>query len=114
MKVSNNADGSSRGYGFICFQDEQSAIDAVAGTANDDGAIAIKFEVKQARSVLSLINNVYVKNIPESMTDEEIKGLFSPFGNIESMVISKNEKVEGVKYGFVCYSDPNKAEGGNP
>jgi RNA recognition motif-containing protein len=50
-----------------------------------------------------------VKNIPESMNDEEIKGLFSPFGNIESMVISKNAKVQGVKYGFVCYCDPNKA-----
>ena len=106
LKVSNNADGSSRGYGFICYQEEQSAIDAVAGTISDNDAIAIKFEVKQARNMLSLINNVYVKNIPEEMTDDEIKGLFSPHGHISSMVISKNPKVSGVKYGFVCYSDP--------
>jgi len=64
--------------------------------------------------VLALINNVYVKNIPESMTDEEVKGLFSPYGNIESMVLSKNPKVQGVKYGFVCYCDPNKTADSNP
>jgi len=114
LKVSNNTDGSSRGYGFICFQDESSAIEAVAATSNDNDAIAIKFEVKQARSVLSLINNVYVKNIPDNMTDEEIKQMFGQFGHIESMVLSKNPKVQGVKYGFVCYSDPNKTPDSDP
>lgn len=93
LKVSNNADGSSRGYGFICYQEEKSASDAVSGTVNDNDSIAIKFEIKQARSVLSLINNVYVKNLPESMNDEEIKAMFSPYGQIESMVITKNPKV---------------------
>lgn len=114
LKISNNTDGSSRGYGFICYQEEQSAIEAVAGTSNDQDAIAIKFEVKQARSVLALINNVYVKNIPDTMTDDEIKQMFAPFGHIESMVLSKNPKVQGVKYGFVCYSDPNKTTDSDP
>jgi len=68
----------------------------------------MNFEVKQARSVLSLINNVYVKNIPLTMTDEEIKGMFSQFGQIESMKISEAKNVEGLKFGFVCYNDPNK------
>lgn len=114
LKISTNPDCSSRGYGFICFQDEETAANAVAGTANDQDAIAIKFEVKQARSLVSLINNVYVKNIPDTMTDDEIKAMFSPFGHIESMVLSKNPKVQGVKYGFVCYSDPNKDPNSDP
>jgi hypothetical protein len=87
---------------------------AVAATANDQDAIAIKFEVKQARSVLSLINNVYVKNIPDNMSDDEIKNMFGQFGHIESMVLSKNPKVQGVKYGFVCYSDPTKTADSDP
>lgn len=52
LKVSINADGSSRGYGFICYQDEGSAGQAVEGSANDNDAVAIKFEIKQARSML--------------------------------------------------------------
>jgi polyadenylate-binding protein len=35
LEISNNTDGSSRGYGFICYQDEASAVEAVAATCND-------------------------------------------------------------------------------
>jgi len=64
--------------------------------------------------MLSLINNVYVKNLPESMSDDEIKAMFAPYGHIASMILGKNPKVAGVKYGFVCYSDPKTVEGSNP
>jgi len=51
LKVSLNSDHSSRGYGFICFQEEQSATAAVAGTTSDESAIAMKFEVKAQRNM---------------------------------------------------------------
>ena len=36
LKVSLNSDHSSRGYGFICFQEEESAAKAVALSENDE------------------------------------------------------------------------------
>jgi len=111
LKISMNSDHTSRGYGFICFQDEESAHKSVQGSQNDPDAIAMKFEVRQQRNIFSLVNNVYVKNIPESMSDQEVNALFAPYGNIESMVLSQNPNVKEVKFGFVCYSDKNKVKG---
>jgi polyadenylate-binding protein len=45
------------------------------------------------------------------MTDDEVKEMFKPFGHIASMVLSQNPNVKGVKFGFVCYSDPNVVDG---
>jgi len=111
LKISNNSDHSSRGYGFICYQEEKSASDAVAGSLNDPDAIAMRFEVRQSRNILSLVNNVYVKNLPDTMSDDEVRNMFKPYGHIESMVLSQNPNVKGVKFGFVCYSDPKKVAG---
>ena len=51
LKISLNPDHTSRGYGFICFQDEDSASKAVALSAADDTTVAIKFEPKDRRSL---------------------------------------------------------------
>lgn len=51
-----------------------------------------------------LINNIYVKNIPASMTDADVTKLFSEYGHIKSLVLSKHEIGQ---YGFVCYDDPD-------
>lgn len=70
---------------------------------NDSNTVAIKFEPKDRRSLRKLINNVYVKNIPLEMTDDEVKALFEVYGNIKSLVLQKNEIGQ---FGFVCYDDP--------
>ena len=103
LKVSLNSDHTSRGYGFICFQDEATAMKAVEFTKNDPEVVAVKFEPKDRRSFRKLNNNVYVKNIPLEKTDAEIKAMFAAFGNIKSLVLLKNDMGQ---YGFVCYDDP--------
>ena len=103
LKVSLNSDHTSRGYGFICFQDEATAAKAVEHSKNDSEVIAVKFEPKDRRSFRKLNNNVYVKNIPLGKTDAEIKSMFAAYGNIKSLVLLKNEIGQ---YGFVCYDDP--------
>jgi len=103
LKVSLNGDHSSRGYGFICFQDESSAAKAVSLSASDESTVAMKFEPKDRRQFRKLINNVYVKNIPLTYTDDQVKDMFKAFGNIKSLVLMKNNIGQ---YGFVCYDDP--------
>lgn len=103
LKISLNADHSSRGYGFVCFKDEESANKALKATGNADEVQAVKFEPKDRREVRKLINNVYVKNIPLEWSDEKVKALFAPYGEIKSLVLNKNDMGQ---FGFVCYDDP--------
>jgi polyadenylate-binding protein len=103
LKVSLNSDHTSRGYGFICFQDEATANKALEFSAKDNETVAVKFQPKDRRSLRKLINNVYVKNIPLDKKDEEIKDLFKAYGNIKSLVLLKNDIGQ---YGFVCFDDP--------
>lgn len=56
---------------------------------------------------MSLINNVYVKNIPLDWTDDQVKNLFQEFGTIKSLVLRKNDIGQ---FGFVCYDDPNQSD----
>ena len=49
-----------------------------------------------------LVNNLYFKNIPVDMKEEDVRAIFSPFGNIKSLVMFSNEMGQ---YGFVCYDD---------
>ena len=107
LKVSLNPDHTSRGYGFICFQEEGPAAAAVAGTADDADTQSVRFEPKDRRALAALINNVYVKNIPIEMSDDEVKALFAPHGNIKSLVLRKDEKIQTGQFGFVCFDDPN-------
>ena len=42
---------------------------------------------KTARQMRNIINNIYVKNIPKGWTEAQVHDLFSPFGNIKSLVL---------------------------
>jgi polyadenylate-binding protein len=72
-------------------------------SATDPDTIAMKFEPKDKRSFRKLVNNIYIKNIPEKYSDDDVKKLFGQYGNIKSLVLKKNEFGQ---YGFVCYDDP--------
>lgn len=54
-------------------------------------------------------NNIYVKNIPKTFTDEDLRQLFSKYGEITSAVVSKDDKGQGKGFGFVCFSNPLNA-----
>ena len=71
LKVSLNEDHSSRGYGFICFDTEEAAESAVEGSKEEE-LRALIFQPKDRRDARKLVNNVYIKNIPSGMTQEEV------------------------------------------
>ena len=105
LKISLNSDHSSRGYGFVCYKDEEAASKALAASSEADSVQAVKFEPKDRRDVRKLINNIYVKNIPLDWTDDQVKKLFEPYGAIKSLILYKNDIGQ---FGFVCYDDPAK------
>ena len=70
MKISLNQDHTSRGYGFICFQNEDAATEAIKHSENDEETVAMKFEAKDKNSIRKLGNNIYFKNIPVDMEED--------------------------------------------
>lgn len=69
LKVSLNQDHTSRGYGFIQFADEESAVEAVKSMGEEKEMQAIVFQPRDAREFRKLVNNIYVKNIPKETTE---------------------------------------------
>ena len=51
--------------------------------------------------------NLYVKNIPEGFTNDDLKVLFQEFGEIESVKVLPEEKK--ALYAFVCFKAPDSA-----
>jgi polyadenylate-binding protein len=71
-KVSLSEDYKSRGYGFVCFSDSEYAKAALDATRGNDSLIGVKFDPKSRTDVRKAFNNIFVKNLPTDVTDEEI------------------------------------------
>ena len=54
-------------------------------------------------------SNVYVKNIDDDVTDEELREHFSQCGAITSARLMRDDKGISKGFGFVCFSAPEEA-----
>ena len=53
--------------------------------------------------------NVYVKNFSEDMTEDDLRKLFEPYGDIQSLKIMCHEDGRSKCFGFVSFGDPESA-----
>lgn len=54
--------------------------------------------------------NLYVRNFDETVSDEDLKEIFSQFGELESVKVMRDKEGASKKFGFVCYKTPEQAE----
>ncbi|GMP45329.1 hypothetical protein CsSME_00013889 [Camellia sinensis var. sinensis] len=80
-KIATDPSGQSKGYGFVQFDNEeaaQNAIDKLNGMLINDKQVYVgHFLRKQERDTVmskTKFNNVFVKNLSESTTDEDLNG----------------------------------------
>ncbi|KAF7997854.1 hypothetical protein HCN44_009252 [Aphidius gifuensis] len=127
-KVVAKDDGKSRGFGFVAFENPESAEAAVQelnGKEISEGKFMYvgraqkkaerqqelkrKFEqLKIERSTRYQGVNLYVKNLDDTIDDERLRKEFTPFGTITSAkVMLENGHSKG--FGFVCFSAPEEA-----
>jgi len=115
-KIAIDASGMSKGYGFVQFDSEESAqnaIDKLNGMLINDKQVFVgHFLRKQEReSALSRtkFNNVFVKNLSESTTDEDLKKIFGEYGTITSAVVMRDGDGKSKCFGFVNFENADDA-----
>ncbi|XP_039690994.1 polyadenylate-binding protein 3 [Medicago truncatula] len=114
-KVALDSNGKSLGYGFVQYDNHESAkcaIEKLDGMLiKDKKAFVGYFIRRQERSENGSpkFTNVYVKNLLETDTDEDLKKLFSTYGVITSAVIMKDENGNSKCFGFVNFQSPDSA-----
>ncbi|KAK0603174.1 hypothetical protein LWI29_002173 [Acer saccharum] len=115
-KVATDLSGQSKGYGFVQFDNEESArsaIDKLNGMLLNDKQVYVgPFLRKQERdssSDKSRFNNVYVKNLSESTTEDDLKKAFAEYGTITSSVVMRDVDGKSKGFGFVNFEDPDDA-----
>lgn len=115
-KVALDSNGNSRGFGFVQFDHEesaQSAIKQLNGMLMNDKQVYVGLFIrKQDRSRASgslRFTNVYVKNLPDTVSDEDFRKMFEKYGLITSAVIMKDADGNSRCFGFVNFQNPDNA-----
>ncbi|KAF8093373.1 hypothetical protein N665_0383s0005 [Sinapis alba] len=115
-KVAVDSSGQSKGYGFVQYETDESAQKAMAQLngmlLNDKQVYVGPFLRRQERDSTSNITkftNVYVKNLAESTTDDDLKNTFGEFGTITSAVVMKDGDGKSKGFGFVNFDNADDA-----
>ena len=53
--------------------------------------------------------NVYVKNFNDDTNEEELRKMFEPYGDIQSLKVMIHDDGRSKCFGFVSFSDPDSA-----
>ena len=92
-KVALEGDGSSKGYGFVHFETEEAAknaIQKVNGMLLNEKKVFVgrfvprKEREKELGEKAKMFTNVFVKNFGEDLPEEKLEEVFSKFGKITS------------------------------
>ncbi|XP_045809594.1 polyadenylate-binding protein 3-like [Trifolium pratense] len=115
-KVALDSSGQSKGYGFVQYEHEEaakSAIKQLNGMLINDKQVYVGFFVRHQERVRTngspKFTNVFVKNLSETLNDEELKQLFGPFGAITSATIMKDANGKSRCFGFVNFQSSDSA-----
>ena len=115
-KIATDANGQSKGYGFVQFDNEESAqkaIEKLNGMLLNDKQVYVgHFIRKQERDTVfnrTKFNNVYVKNLSESTTDEDLRKFFGEYGTITSAVVMRDVDGKSKCFGFVNFESADDA-----
>lgn len=124
---------SSRGFGFVDFEDCESAMAATqalngrmykgedgteselfVGRAQKKGErerdLRQKFDQLKVERISKYQGvNLYVKNLDDKVTDDELREPFAQHGTITSSRVMKDENGTSRGFGFVCFASPEEA-----
>ena len=111
--------GESKGYGFVHFETEEAAVNAIQKVngmlLNGKKVFVGRFVPRKDREIelgekAKMFTNVFIKNLPEELDESKLTELFEKYGQITSLKIMKGDDGKSKGFGFVSYEDPGEAE----
>eukprot|EP00262_Sarcandra_glabra_P014007 TRINITY_DN3996_c1_g1_i1.p1 TRINITY_DN3996_c1_g1~~TRINITY_DN3996_c1_g1_i1.p1 ORF type:complete len:627 (+),score=105.88 TRINITY_DN3996_c1_g1_i1:119-1999(+) len=128
LVIAKDENGNSKGFGFINFDtpdDAKRAMEVLNGIQLGSKAIYVAraqkktereqilrrhYEEKRNEQIQKFKGaNVYVKNIDDDVSDNDLRELFSQCGTITSAKLMHDDKGISKGFGFVCFSTPEEA-----
>eukprot|EP00252_Welwitschia_mirabilis_P008073 TRINITY_DN19780_c0_g1_i3.p1 TRINITY_DN19780_c0_g1~~TRINITY_DN19780_c0_g1_i3.p1 ORF type:complete len:534 (-),score=139.16 TRINITY_DN19780_c0_g1_i3:1283-2812(-) len=137
VAIMRDQNGTSRGFGFINFENHEDAVTAIekfngsmlgsktlyVGRAQKKGErrqlLKEEYLQKRQERILKYQKaNLYVKNLQDSVDEDALRELFGRYGTITSAVIMHDDKAKGSDnvgkavskgFGFVCFSTAEEA-----
>jgi len=113
-KVSTDREGKSFGYGFVHYETEEAAkqaIERVNGMQIGDKTVEVTTFVKRAeRDTPAVTNytNLYIKNFPQDWDEAKIQEVFGAYGTVTSMCVMNDAKDR--KFAFINYETTESAQ----
>ena len=126
--IKRDDEGKSKGFGFVNFEDPESAKAAVEAlheselkgkslyvgraqkAAERRAALKREYDRKRKEYDQKFSGvNLYVKNLDETVTDDQLREAFAKFGTITSAKVMLDSKGVTRGFGFVCFSSPEEA-----
>ncbi|CAA2960152.1 polyadenylate-binding 8-like [Olea europaea subsp. europaea] len=115
-KIATDASGQSKGYGFVQFASEeaaQKAIEKLNGMLLNGKQVYVGPFVRKQEREMSVqktkFTNVFVKNMSEETTEEDLSAIFGEFGLLTSIVVMRNEDGKSKCFGFVDFENAEDA-----
>ncbi|OMP01738.1 hypothetical protein CCACVL1_03012 [Corchorus capsularis] len=114
-KVVTDNSGQSKGFGYVQFESEeaaQHAIDRLNGMLINDKQVYVGKHIRRQERLPNMtpkFTNVYVKNLSEKTTDEDLKEVFEAYGTITSAVVMTDQNGKSRGFGFVNFQSTDAA-----
>ncbi|KAH6834344.1 binding protein 2 [Perilla frutescens var. hirtella] len=115
-KVETDSSGQSRGYGYVQYKDEETALRAIERLHGElvvgKELYAVPYVSKLEREMSvdkTKFTNVFVKNISASTTEEDLKSIFGEFGPMTSVAVMRDEAGHSKCFGFVNFNNAEDA-----
>ncbi|BFZ57089.1 Protein phosphatase PP2A regulatory subunit B [Savitreella phatthalungensis] len=118
-KVATDDYGNSKGFGFVHFETDvaaQEAVKQVNGMLLNDKKVYVGPHVSKKERYSKIehqranFTNVYVKNIDLEATQEEFEDLFKPYGEVTSCALALDHDGSSRGFGFVNFTEHEAAE----
>ncbi|XP_055924930.1 polyadenylate-binding protein 4-like [Argiope bruennichi] len=118
-KVATDEETGSKGYGFVHFETEEAANNAILKVngmlLNGRKVFVGKFIPRKEREKMlgekaRRFMNVYIKNFGDDLDDDKLREMFEKYGKITSAKVMMDDMGKSKGFGFVSFEDPENAE----